>query len=103
MHIIIDADPIVYRAGFMAETHGYDVVVQHPRKGMEQILFSPTGKKTAGDQMKAWFKANPKAELLSKTKLVVEQEPLDFALQGVKNTIKACIREAQTALGSPRS
>lgn len=98
MHVIIDADPIVYRAGFMAETHGYDVVVEHPRKGMEQIIFTPKPKNPAGDQMKKWFKAHPKAKLLSKVKFVADKEPLDFALQGVKMTIKACVREATKAM-----
>lgn len=97
MHIIIDADPIVYRAGFAAETHSYHCVVEWGDGHMSQEYFSPHDSKTAGDLMKE-FKANyPDAKIVDKQKHV-ECEPLNFALRGVKMTIEACIKDATKEL-----
>ena len=97
MHIIIDADPIVYRAGFAAETHSYALVVQWPNGDMEQKYFAPLPNKTAGDQMKEFFKENDSAEIIDREK-IVECEPIEFALRGVKMTIQACINDAKREL-----
>jgi 5'-3' exonuclease len=97
MHIIIDADPIVYRAGFAAETHNYQVIAEHENGTMQEIFFVRTKEETAGDQMKAWLKET-KAKVLSK-ECIVEAEPLEFALRGVKLTIQACINDVQKQHG----
>lgn len=97
MQIIIDADPIVYSAGFAAETHSYALVIQWPDGEMEQKYFAPLPNKTAGDQMKEFFKENDSAEIIDREK-IVECEPLEFALRGVKMTIQACINDAKREL-----
>lgn len=99
MHLIIDADPIVYRAGFAAETHNYHLVVEHANGELEEKFFAKTEESSAGDKMKAWLKEN-EVEVLDK-EMVPDVEPLNFALRGVKMTIDAVISDVTREYGKP--
>jgi hypothetical protein len=102
--LIIDADPIVYRAGFAAEEHHYRVVIYGPDGEFHEYIFKPCetakGKRvTAGAQMKAFF-ADPKrgghgdVELELKEKVVVP-EPLEHALHIVNQEIEGIVAAAR--------
>lgn len=94
MHIIIDADPIVYRAGFAAETHNYHVVAESPEGELVDIYFDKDEEMNAGDKKKAWKKEHPDYTILDDT-MIPDVEPLAFALRGVKITIEACLKDAK--------
>lgn len=100
MRLIIDADPIVYRAGFAAEEHHYHVVVENEDGSIEEAYFQakpdpkhPDKTLTAGDQMKAWIGDRT---ILQKD-MVVKPEPKDHALhlvsQEVRGIVKAVARK----------
>lgn len=95
MHLVIDADPIVYRAGFSAESHHYHVVAEDEEGQIVEAYFEPkeVGKKwvTAGSQMKTWL---TNKTLLDKS-MVVKAEPVEHALHLVKQEIGSIIGAAQ--------
>lgn len=93
MHIIIDADPIVYRAGFAAETHNYQMIVEDPQGEMHELYFSKEEEQTAGDKKKAWKKEHEDWAILS-DEMIPDVEPVAFALRGVKMTMEACIKDS---------
>jgi hypothetical protein len=102
MKLIIDADPIVYRAGFASETHGYHVVAEDADGNVCEAYFAPKfdkrGRKTtAGAQMKAWLKDKT---LLSKEQ-VVHPEPKEHALHLVKQEITSIISAVAERLQLP--
>lgn len=98
MHIIIDADPIVYRAGFAAETHNYHVVYETPDGELVDKYFDKDEEHNAGDKKKLYHQDHPDYVVLSDDR-IVETEPLAFALRGVKITIEAAIKDALREAG----
>jgi len=96
VHVIIDADPIVYRSGFAAETTGYRVVAEDAEGALYEAEFWPKlddkGERiTAGDQMKAWAK-DKCVDITSKERLV-KAEPLSHCLHLVAQQFES-IRDA---------
>ncbi len=95
MRLIIDADPIVYRAGFAGEVNHYSVVAEDKDGGLHHASFEPTpeskGKKraTAWQNAQAWA-AKQGYEIVDKTITVVPEE-LDHALQIVRTQVLAII------------
>lgn len=101
MKLIIDADPIVYRAGFSAEAHDYHIIYEDRKEAVFEVYFQgmevKTGKTTkwvtAGAQMKEWLEANPDITILSK-EMVVTPEPKDHALNIVRQEVEGIIAAA---------
>jgi hypothetical protein len=85
MHLIIDADPIVYASGYAAETINYQTVWAMGGD-IQTILFRPYDNGTAWDQIKEYQAKHPEYQLLHKEKLV-DAEPVSHALMIVKQTI----------------
>ena len=93
--LLVDADPVCYRAGFAAEKHSYHLVYCTDKSDLQEIKFSPTDKASAGDQMKAWidtFQDDDLLEILDKTKIVTPM-PLAFALEATRTQIQSIIKE----------
>lgn len=103
MKLIIDADPIVYRAGFAAETHDYHIIFEGPDGEVHEVYFA--GKEdakgkwiTAGEQMKKWMDGpmqggHEQVEILSK-EMIVTPEPVDHALNIVRQEVEGIIGAA---------
>lgn len=93
MHLIIDADPSVYRSGYAAESVTYQTVWQtQDGTGVQEIHFVPSDNESAWDKIKAFQAEHPEYELLDKEKLV-NVEPVSHALMIVKQTIESIINE----------
>jgi hypothetical protein len=87
MLVIIDADPIVYRAGFAGESHERHVVwSQHGEDFIKDEIFVP-GETTAYKQMKEWMAEIDDLEILSDETVVIP-EPLDHVLSTVKKMLQ---------------
>lgn len=96
VNVIIDADPIVYRSGFAAETTGYRLVAEDAEGALFEAEFWPKldekGERiTAGDQMKAWLK-HECLDVVEKERLV-KVEPLSHCLHLVAQQFES-IRDA---------
>lgn len=91
MHLIIDADPIVYRSGFAAESVTYQAVFSTDNY-LEEHHFVPRESETAYAQLKAYQDANPRYELLHSEKLV-NVEPVSHALMIVRQTLESIMKE----------
>lgn len=96
MKVIIDADPIVYRSGFAAESHHYHLVVQNIDGDVTEAYFAPKEGKnkkriSAGKQMQD-FLADPECcwEVLDKERVVVP-EPKEHALHLVGQELRGII------------
>jgi hypothetical protein len=91
MKLIIDADPIVYRCGFAAEDHSYQVIAVTHRGKHVQHHFS------CGDDMKTWKKAQKDAgehgEQLLDQELLVTPEPMAHALKITGGMIRQCVKD----------
>jgi hypothetical protein len=91
-NLIIDADPIVYRSGFSAETHGYLLVYETYDGEVHEAEFMPFEDKngnwvTAGAAMKKWLDKNKEEiNVLAKEK-IVKPEPVGHALHLVNQEI----------------
>ena len=94
MHIIVDADPIVYRSGFAAETHNYEVFYENEEGEMISKYFARDTETTAGDKKKAWAKENPEWTQMDQQR-IVEAEPVAFCLNGVKLAMNACVADIE--------
>jgi hypothetical protein len=103
MHLIIDADPIVYRAGFAAEAHDYHIIFEGPDGEVHEVYFK--GKEdekgkwvTAGAQMRKWLKQGGHEDvcILSK-EMIVTPEPVEHCLNIVRQEVEgiaaACARK----------
>lgn len=108
MKLIIDADPIVYRAGFASETHEYHLVVQSADGQITEAHFAPkegANKKwvSAGDQMKA-FLADPELcwEVLDKERVVIP-EPKEHSLHLVGQQLRDIIANVERETKVPAS
>lgn len=91
MKLIIDADPIVYRCGFAAEDHSYQVIAETHRGKVVQHHFS------CGDDMKTWKKeqktAGEHGEKLLEQELMVTPEPVSHALKIAGGMIRQTIKD----------
>lgn len=94
--LLIDADPIVYRAGFASEKTGYQLVVENDKGALEELVFWPKlvddKSVSAGDQMKAYLAEHPGLEVLHKERLV-DPEPLSHCLHIVGQELRSIIAE----------
>lgn len=91
MHLIIDADPIVYRSGYAAESVTYQAVFESASGAVATKHFVPKDDQTAYSQLKEFEKKAAEPEeggwkLVDSEKLV-NVEPVSHALMIVKQTI----------------
>lgn len=100
MHLNVDGDPLIYRCGFAAEEHAYDVTIEGPDEVLHQYLFRPQpstdGKskgKSGGDLMKAFLAELPVGMTLVSKEKIVTAEPLDHACQILGQTMRNLIEE----------
>jgi hypothetical protein len=102
-HHFIDADPIVYRAGFAGETNHYVIVAEDADGNMHEGSFSPTteskgkARATAWANAKTWLEAN-KLTLVSK-EINVIAEPIENQLTIVKTQIQHIVDAVNKRLG----
>jgi hypothetical protein len=85
--LIIDADPLVYRSGFAAESISYDCVAE-AEDGFVSLHFAPSAGKSANDKLKEWQEANPSSAIIDKQK-VVTAEPVSHALEIARASLEA--------------
>jgi hypothetical protein len=98
MHLLIDADPLVYRAGFAAEKLCRELIYSTTGSDyIHQKIFSP-GETTALAQLNKFLEDNPEAEELERTDYVVP-EPVENALATVKHMIRDCVFQAREHFG----
>jgi len=72
VHLIIDADPLVYSCGFSAETTAYHLVTENQETGdIEEAYFAPYDGKTAGKRMQKYLQDNPQLEVVEKERRVI--------------------------------
>lgn len=96
MHLIIDADPIVYRSGFAAESVTYYCVFEAKTAAEPWgVHFVPGDNESAWDKLKQYLADNPEYELLDKEKLV-NVEPVSHALMIVKQALHGIMFETGT-------
>lgn len=99
MHLIIDADPIVYRCGFAAETPTYHLVVEDTDTGaIDEVVFAPYDGKTAGARMQAYLANNPQYVVLEKEK-VIHAEPENHAHEAVRTQLYSIEKECRDHFG----
>src|SRR5687768_610812 len=91
MHLIIDADPIVYRSGFAAEAVHYDVVAEDAEGNLRHAHFEPQDDMTAHKRVQAWLEEN-KLELIDSVK-DIKPEPVSHALMIVRQTLESILKE----------
>lgn len=94
MHLIIDADPIVYRCGFAAETPTYHLVMEDPVTGVYEAVFAPYDGQTAGARMQKWVQDHPEDTVLEKQK-VVNPEPESHAHEAVRTQLYSIEKECR--------
>lgn len=92
MLLIIDADSIVYKAGFAAETVSYDVVAEAPDGTLADKHFEPKDGKSANDRLKEALIEMPGWEVVSKEK-IVKAEPVSHALEIVRSMLASISAE----------
>lgn len=88
--LIIDADPIIYAAGFAAQTTTYEYVVQGETGGPLQLAFSD------GNAALREIRAN-KYEVLDKT-VHTEAKDVGFARQAAKTQLSSIVKAAKQEL-----
>jgi hypothetical protein len=98
VHLIIDADPICYRAGFAAESASYHLVMEDPVSGIYEVLFEPYDGKTAGARMQKWISDHPDDVVLDKTKQVTA-EPEENALEATRTQVYSIEKECAEHFG----
>ena len=87
MLVIIDADPIVYRAGFAGESVEYHCILEHTDGSIREEIFIRTGEKTANKLLKEWLASNEGWEVISEDRVIIPEE-LDHVLSTVKAIIQ---------------
>ena len=100
MHVLVDADPLVYRCGFAAEEASYSVILEHADSGMLQEHYASATaadgtRITAGDRMKAAVSKLQEEgySVVAKTKQVIPQGKshalhlMKQSLQGVEQAL----------------
>lgn len=91
MHLIIDADPIVYRSGFAAENVHYEAIAEGPEGQLIRQRFRPADNMTAFQRMKEWL--DDTGNVLIDTDKLVYPEPVSHALMIVKQTLDSIMQE----------
>lgn len=89
LHLIIDADPIVYRCGFSSETPTYQVVYDDGEGHISEIHFSPKPGLGAAKLRDNWLNTNPP-----------EYEILDSVKVSIPGTEEEAIAAVRTQLFS---
>jgi hypothetical protein len=101
MIVIVDADPIVYRCGFASETTNWHIVYEDAIGNVEEILFEPTEKDTAGALMREWLDFNEgKITVLDKSRHIVP-DPVSYALRATKVQIESIMEECEKQYKEP--
>ena len=91
LRIIIDADPIVYRAAWAAESSNYVLLVAEDEDcPPDMVVFSPNENGSAGDQMREFLAENPDLLVVHKER-TTEPQPLEHALHAAKSMIERTI------------
>lgn len=102
MLIIIDADPIVYRAGFAAQYSEYTLWVENADGEVKPVTFTPKPEMTAGAQKKAWIAEHVTEsgewKIIDEEKEVIAGE-LSHALSNAKTMIKHTIQDIKFHYG----
>ena len=99
MHLIIDADPIVYRCGFAAETPTYHLVTEDQETGeIAEAVFAPYDGKTAGARMQKFLQDNPQLTVIEKEKRVYP-EPESHALEAGRTQLYSIEKECRDHFG----
>jgi hypothetical protein len=91
MHLIIDADPIVYRSGFAAEAVHYNVVAEDAEGNLRHAHFEPQDDQTAFARLKDW--ADKEGLTVIDADKDVKPEPVSHALMIVRQTIESILKE----------
>lgn len=95
MLVIVDADPIVYRAGFAGESHTRRVVWSPPDSDdIFEVYFEPKDGKTAGKMKKEWLENFEEPPVILEEEIIVVPEDLEYVLA----TVKAMLRETRNAV-----
>jgi hypothetical protein len=98
MLILIDADPIVYRAGFAAEKSSYNVYYYPPaakRNDEPYIMrFEPSKGESAGNKMKKWLAKHPDAEIVDKER-TTSPSSVNDCLNMVKTQLTSIIWDVE--------
>jgi hypothetical protein len=98
-HVLIDADPIVYRCGFAAETPYYEVVLEHKvEDALSAMYFEPKDEQSAGDRMNAWIEEHSEWNVVGKFR-GAKAQPVEYALQAVREQLKSIIAECESWVG----
>jgi hypothetical protein len=97
MHLIIDADPIVYRCGFAAETPTYHLVLESA-EGLTEAVFEPYDGQTAGARMQKFLQDHPDYDVVDKQKVVIP-EPESHALEAIRTQLSSIERECRDYYG----
>jgi DNA polymerase-1 len=98
MHLIVDADPIVYRCGFASERTDYYLVVESPEGEIRELHFTPKPKAHAGRQVKEWIADHPGWIVIEKTK-DVHPDSKEEALNAVDTQFQSIEKEVRDNLG----
>lgn len=98
--VLIDADPVVYRCGFSAETPFYDLVAEHKETGeVAHLHFEPMDKKSAGDRMNVWIDNHADWQIVDKVR-GANPQPLDFALNAVREQMESIAQACDSWLNT---
>lgn len=93
LRIIIDADPLVYRIGFVSQSDILVVVVASEEDGeMQQLRLERTEKKTARKLLAEWLEAHPSWEVIDQ-EVEIKVEPTGFVLEATRAQINSIIKE----------
>lgn len=98
--IIIDADPIVYRAGFAGQEDEIEVVysLEDDDDNLMWETFYRDKGKTANQNLKEWKAEHPEYVIQQEERIVIP-EPLPMVLSTVKAMIRDCIKTGLDKFG----
>ena len=91
MQLIIDADPIVYKAGFAGQSHELHCIMEHPDMPVEEVIFLP-GDTSPVKQRNAWLAEHDDWVMIEEERVIIP-EPLDHVLATVKHMLRDCLHE----------
>jgi hypothetical protein len=94
VHLIIDSDPICYRAGFASERTDYHLVVESAAGDITELYFTPKPGAHAGAQMQKWLKAHEGYTVLDKQR-VVHPDPEEYAIEATRTQIQSIEKEVR--------
>lgn len=100
MRLLVDADPIVYRSGFAAESVSYNVYAEDSNGEVEYWFFEPKDGKTANQRISTWMEKFPHYKIVAKDRQI-DAEPVENALQIVGSTIDAIRHAVEDKFDTP--